>query len=314
MDKQKTVLILGAGASHSYGFPVGSGLRQMILNLCDQREITGHIGFGSQAIRTFVDSFKASQSYSIDSFLGRRSEFVEIGKAAIAYVLLECEGKADLLNEKNTDHWYQYLVNQLTTEAWDSFDPSWLSIVTFNYDRSLIQYLVTAIQHNYNKTQEEVVERLKSLKIVHVYGSLGAPFPYGNGCCIPFGEILEVEKFSYIKEAVKGLVIIPEGRDDAATVQDARREIESAVRIGMLGFGFDPINIQRLGSPRVFLQENYAGYRKHTVATCLGLTAAEKMKAIHNLFGQGCYQPVQQLENFHEKNCIDTLRETLILD
>lgn len=314
MSKKKTILILGAGASHGYGFPLGGGLRQMILSLRDNEYASNAMEFGPQAIRKFVDAFKASQSYSIDSFLGRRPEFAEIGKAAIAFVLLQCEGKADLLDENNSDHWYQYLVNQLTTDAWESFDPSWLSIVTFNYDRSLVQYLATAIQYNYNKSLEEVVERLKSLKIVHVYGSLGDPFSFNTDRYVPFGNIRDEDKYSFIREAAKGLVIIPEGRDDASTVKDAQTEINSANRIGLLGFGFDPINIRRLGSPSLFLEDVRAGFQKHTVATCIKLTKAEKMKAISNLFGPRSHMPLLQLEKFYEKNCIDTLRETLILD
>ena len=313
-DKKKTVLILGAGASCGYGFPVGSGLRQMILNLRDDRDASIAMTFGQQSIRQFTDAFRASQIYSIDSFLGRRSEFVGVGKAAIAYVLLQSESKADVFNEENPDHWYQYLVNKITTDAWDSFDPSWLSIVTFNYDRSLIYYLATAIQHTYNKSLEEVVQRLRSLEIVHVYGSLGDPFQFGKNFSIPFGDIREDNFHIYVKEAAKELVIIPEGRDESPTVEAAQRRIQSAEQIGLLGFGFDPTNIRRLGAPSSFLQNVDVGIQKHAIGTRKGLTRAESMKAISQLFGADAHMPSVQLDKFHDKNCIETLRETLILD
>lgn len=313
-EKNKTVLILGAGASFGYGFPVGSGLRQMILNLRDDRDASIAMSVGQQSIRQFTDAFKASQSYSIDAFLGRRQEFVAVGKAAIAYVLLQSESKADIFNEENTDHWYQYLINKLTTDIWESFDPSWLSIVTFNYDRSLIYYLATAIQHSYNKSLEEVLERLKSLEIVHVYGSLGDPFPFETKFPIPFGGIQEEDLHIYVREASDRLIIIPEGRDDSPTVEAAQQIIQAANQIGVLGFGFDPINIRRLGAPSSFLQNVDVGIQKHAVGTRRGLTRAESMKALSQLFGANTHMPMTQLEKFHDKNCIETLRETLILD
>lgn len=113
MAKAKTVLILGAGASHGYGFPVGSQLAQRILELRDDEEASNGMSFGKQTIRDFVDAFRDAQSYSIDAFLGRRPEFVEVGKAAIAYILLTCEQTADLKNTENRDMREGYL--QLAT-------------------------------------------------------------------------------------------------------------------------------------------------------------------------------------------------------
>lgn len=310
-SKAKTVLILGAGASHGYGFPIGSQLRQQILELRDDGDASNVMMFGPGTIRNFVDAFRDSQTYSIDSFLGRRPEFVEIGKAAIAYILLSCEQEADLTSDENKDHWYQYLVNELAADAWENFDPSWLSIVTFNYDRSLLHYMTSALQHTYNKEKNEVLQRLANIQMVQVYGSLGDP---SSG--IPFGNLQGEYMDTYVKGAAKGLVIIPEGRDDSPTVLAAQKLIESSDRICFLGFGFDATNIRRLGAPNCFIREIENQYPprvpKTTVATCLGLTTAECHRAAHRLFRE--VSPGGHSSIFHEKNCINTLRESLILD
>lgn len=310
-SKEKTVLILGAGASHGYGFPVGSQLRQKILELRNDGEASNIMMFGQGAIRNFVDAFRAAQTYSIDSFLGRRPEFIEIGKAAIAYILLACEQEADLNSDANNDHWYQYLVNKLAVDAWENFDPSWLSIVTFNYDRSLQHYLTSALQHTYNKKQDEVLKRLTNVQVVSVYGSLSDPF---SG--IPFGNLKDRYMEAYVKDAAKGLVIIPEGRDDSPTVLAAQKLIESSDRICFLGFGFDATNIRRLGAPNCFIREIENQYPprvpKTTIATCLGLTTAECHRAAQQLFRE--LSPGGKSSIFHQKNCINTLRESLILD
>lgn len=259
---------------------------------------------------SFVDAFRASQAYSIDSFLGRRTEFTEIGKAAIAYILLSCEQKANLTHDTaNDDHWYQYLLNELTVDKWENFDPSWLSIVTFNYDRSLMHYLASALQHTYNKPLREVLSRLSTVQHVHVYGSLGDPF-----FDIPFGNIKNEDMDSYVKKAANGLVIIPEGRDDSPTVLAAQKLIDFSERVCFLGFGFDTTNIRRLGAPGNFLRKNQfpSTKPKKTVATCLGLTNAECAKAAAQLFSGG--NPGGHSSIFHAKNCIETLRESMILD
>lgn len=311
-SRTKTALILGAGASHGYGFPVGSQLRQKILALRENAEASNVFGFSEHATRKFVDAFRESQTYSIDSFLGRRQEFVQIGKAAIAYILLTCEQTADLTNDENKDHWYQFLVNELATEAWETFDPSWLSVVTFNYDRSLLSYLTVALQRTYNKSLEEVIQRLKNVQMVHVYGRLGDP---NSG--IPFGGLRDDLMDVFVRQAAEELVIIPEGRDDSPTVLAAQKLIEAAEQICFLGFGFDATNVRRLGAPRCFLNQSQNQFPrqlpKRTIATCLRLTDAECRRAIGRLFG-GSGDPADLSSHFYPMNCIRTLRESLILD
>src|ERR1700712_4789564 len=99
MAKEKTVLVLGAGASRGYGFPVGAGLRQEILKLGGDSHASDLMQVGRQELASFTKAFKESQSYSIDAFLGRRVEFSDVGKKAIALVLLRCEAMATLLDE-----------------------------------------------------------------------------------------------------------------------------------------------------------------------------------------------------------------------
>lgn len=308
----KTVLILGAGASCGYGFPVGSQLRQTILALRHDGRASNIMMVSRSAMAKFVDAFGNSQAYSIDTFLGRRPEFVEIGKAAIAYILLSCEKKAKLTSDTNDDHWYQYLINKLAADAWEKFDPSWLSIVTFNYDRSLQHYLNVTLQHTYNKSLEEVLERMEKLKVVHIYGWLGDPVT-----SIQCGGLRDDLMEEYVRQAMDNLVIIPEGRDDSPTVVAAQKLIASAERICFLGFGFDETNVRRLGAPECFLNQDVNNYPyrslKRTIATCLGLTHAEYRRAFVRIFGGQGDQDVLK-RDFYQKNCIQTLRESLILD
>jgi hypothetical protein len=93
MIKTETVLILGAGASVDYGYLTGEELRvQIIGDLRSAGEGNGlgdalqASGFGEQ-LGNFRDQLENSPGFhSVDKFLERNDCFVEIGKAAMAWV------------------------------------------------------------------------------------------------------------------------------------------------------------------------------------------------------------------------------------
>lgn len=126
MDKT-IALVLGAGASAWLEFPLGSTLRSRILDLVDHERFSfavnsGLYSFGEHELKIFINEFKKSQMNSIDSFLARRREYTEIGKAAIAAILLEAESQNDLFSHESKDNWYRYLLNRLSSETWDELD------------------------------------------------------------------------------------------------------------------------------------------------------------------------------------------------
>jgi hypothetical protein len=264
---------------------------------------------GEDDLRAFVTAFQSAQTYSIDAFLSRRLDLATVGKGAIAQVLLEGENLCNLVNEDHADHWYQYLVNELATEGWDTFDPSWLSIVTFNYDRSLEVYLCLALRHIFDKSESEIVERLRTVEVVHVYGSLGSPWP-GDDDYLPFKTPPE-HLSETIQASAKRIKVIPEGRDDDDTLVRAQALLANASRICFLGFGFDSTNIRRLGAPNTFLPAQ--AQLKRVVATTIGMTSAEVVRAARRVLSEPGYAS-RGADWFRNLNCIGLLRESLILD
>lgn len=249
MIKEKVALVLGAGSSIPFGYPVGGELRRKIieLNRHHSHMLAIEAGLfdwsdGSVNIHTFVGEFAKSQMTSIDAFLARRPQFSEIGKLAIAALLLTSESQSHLFECEHADLWQRYLFGKLATEKWEDLDFSNLSVVTFNYDRSFEHYLISALEGSYGKSQEEVVERLRTLNIVHVYGSLGPTMP-GDPGYFYYGS---PASRSVVQEAAKYLKVIPEGRDDDDSLKKARNILQNADAIGFLGFGFDETNLRRL--------------------------------------------------------------------
>lgn len=307
---KKITLLLGAGSSLSMGYPVGASLRSEIIQFANNRYKT-HICDSmadERDLNLFVEQFKLSQMESIDAFLARRPNFSEIGKRAIAAILLDKENERLLHSSDHTDNWYRYFFNKITSDKWEKLDFSNISIVTFNYDRSLEFYLTNAMKASYGKSFDSCCDKLKELKIIHVYGTLGESHPR-NTDYFYYGEKINRRR---VDIAASKLKVIPEGRQDDETLNAARKELLSADRIGFLGFGFDSINLQRLDSKVTcsrIVETELNGKKFRTIhGTCVGMTDAEIHKASNMTIGasyEGC---------FYKTGCLQMLRETLLID
>ena len=180
MITKPTVLILGAGASTPFGFPSGEELVSRILEYLEgghpARDVLSHAIRALEPSRT-IDEFHEALFYSgrmsIDAFLEHNSQFLEVGKMAIASVLVPLENERTLFSASS--NWYKLLFKYLNTR-FDEFAENKLSILTYNYDRSLEQFLLTALRYAYQGMKDEYVhcwDQLSRIPIVHLHGSLG---------------------------------------------------------------------------------------------------------------------------------------------
>ena len=185
MITKKTVLVLGAGASFPYGLPTGLELTNIVC-ADHQKPIPkkhsrvkrdlAEAGFRPYEIEEFINALRESGKLSVDAFLEYRTDFLEIGKAAIASVLISLEDRNELFSRSNPGSWYLYLYGRLDA-PYEDFAGNQLSIMTFNYDRSLTQFLSSALANTYNKALSNAYARLcESIPIFHVHGDLG-PLP-----------------------------------------------------------------------------------------------------------------------------------------
>lgn len=253
MISTPTVLIVGAGGSAPYGYPVGTALRRQIVrnSLMLKPYIIQKIMHESpnlvsgppvddahKSVLEFSKKFHLSSLYSIDAFLERNSQFLEIGKAAIALNLLTCQNAAKLSVD---GEWYQYLFNRVATPWVQELKNNQLRILTFNYDISLEYFLRIAIQNAYsceNLSWERVTSiQQECFPINHLYGSLD-----DNGKYEIDGS---VEK---IHASAQGIKIISESEraSDTPEFQKAHEWISRAEKLVFAGFGFDKSNVERL--------------------------------------------------------------------
>lgn len=322
MAKKDTVLILGAGASKPYGLPLGSELRHAILGM--------HAGVldkvftepGTALVtpgqgQRFQAAFRGSQEYSIDAFLGKRSEFSEVGKHAIVRALLPMEDASRLLESDPDDHWYRYLVNVMPNR-WDELKDCAISFVTFNYDRSLELFLVKTWVHRFGVTEYEAFQMLKHFEIVHVYGSLGSIEP-NTPNYVPYGGENQVDW--YLHSASKSLRVIPEDRVETnAEFERAKALIDRADILCILGFGYDPTNVERLGGKSIIKGFAHkpggvvAQTPSHFAATSRGLTDAQRQKAASRISLDENQAFTVAMNGLLGMTSLQLLHETLILE
>jgi hypothetical protein len=306
-------LILGAGASASYGFPTGFELTQKILKLEENKELLNYFsGQNSGLVNQFFQSFRMSTAMSIDSFVAKNPKYIEIARTAIAMVLMEQESRDVFFNHSISDHWYRYLVNKICPDSWEAFDPSRIRIVTFNYDISLEFFLAMAVSHMYGKRTNEINDKLKKMEIIHVYGKLERPFDtYGNVRTNIRSDEDNVDATMLdVKNASAGIKLMAEGREDSQHLKVIQNIIHSSESIGFLGFGFDSVNVERIFGGIPFSSPENG---KRVVATVKGMTDAESKAAL--LLVNKRDLSMYQNGNLMQKDCDCTtlLRESLIL-
>ncbi len=199
MVTEPTVLVVGAGGSIPYGFPSGRDLTKEIIRFLSDpgtiaRQPPGltltRLGIFRKRhnLRDLPKELQLSRQNSVDAFLENRPEFVKLGKNAIAAVLIPRE-RQDRLNE--TDDWYGYLFNRLFLNLKEGAD-SPLTIVTFNYDRSLDYFIYSGFEHSFHITGAELSQKLSKLRIIHVHGLL---------CPLPFFAPANVQARPYVPDA-----------------------------------------------------------------------------------------------------------------
>jgi len=245
-----TVFIVGAGASAEYGFPLGGALvKQIVFHMREEgtalRQALARVGVGLRDAEEFGIRLRDSDSDSIDTFLENNSEeFVRIGKAAIACVILlaeeECASRNRLVADPPGDHWLKYVWNTARGGCnAATLAENRLSFVSFNYDRVLETYLDGVIQSTFNlEAVEAAALRAKAFPIVHLHGQVSG---------VGFGEVEGAFADNHLERLSSGIrVVHDEVPTNGPAFESAFNMIASARRICCLGFGFHPTNIRRL--------------------------------------------------------------------
>lgn len=272
MIKTETVFVLGAGASHAYGLPLGWSLWQSMIGLDSEYvELLNNLGFTRADYQTFQNQLDGSVPRSIDKFLADRPEFDGIGRVLIAARLLRQEQEAQL--RRREENWYAFLLDRMG--SLNDLKRNNLSIVTFNYDRSFEQFMLSTLRYRTDRPTEEIAEKIGSIPIVHVYGKLG-PLEWQvnpREPSVPYGGELNATTVRLAADSIK--TIHNEGCN-TPEFERARGLLREAERIEFLGFHYHKENMDRLQLPL----KNSRLYNPTRIirGTSLGLIEEDKVK------------------------------------
>ena len=248
---RRTVFVLGAGSSAVFDFPLGQTLCQMVCDHFEFPGLSGDLGqrfrdctdFGENELRRFGDELFMSAQPSVDAFLEHRPEFLDIGKAAMAVILVSRETPDNLWSFEDAN-WMRYMFSRLNA-PFESFHEIPVSFITFNYDRSLEYFLCTTLQYRYGKTEAECAAVLERIPIIHLHGRLGyLPWEKGEGRR-SYDDVLNREVMDICIKNIKVVHEDPkDGRDK--DFERAYELMQNAEAIYYLGFGYGPVNLGRL--------------------------------------------------------------------
>jgi hypothetical protein len=284
MINKKVTIVLGAGASYPYGFPLGGELKDKIIDQIlfsrqpiSERDSLGsfldQFGYKEDIQKDFALQLKESMHLSVDAFLFEHHEFIEIGKLSIAANLIRCERKDDLMSTASEGEsrrkWYAYLLSLMGNR--EEFKSNNLSIITFNYDRSLEYFLYYTLKPRFNLSEQERIEHINSIQIVHVYGQLGQlHFTNENG-----RDYASLLNYGDLKKGAEGTSLIHEKNNEEINSENLKavhRIIGESELLVFLGFGYLEENIRRLK-----LKEYYKPDR--IVGTFFGMEDGEVSRA-----------------------------------
>jgi hypothetical protein len=283
MIRKKTTIILGAGSSAEYGFPVGSdllakikaGVRyrfshysgkiegdtdllETLRRLYPPDAVNAYTTAGNklaEVISSFISIDEALHWYANDPAL------VEIGKLSIAHYILSAEaksgiGKIDPQNGNPTidsaeNTWISHFLSIAMSAgqheaAADIFKN--VTVVNFNYDRSVEHYLYIALQQKAGLTEPDARSAISNLSIVRPYGSLGKLNWQDAARGIPYGSVPTGR--AKLDEIAKAIRTYTE-QHKADIEEEVATALGEARLLLFFGFGYHPQNMKLLKTNKI---------------------------------------------------------------
>ncbi|HYF14166.1 MAG TPA: hypothetical protein VD971_03740 [Phycisphaerales bacterium] len=307
------VFVLGAGASKPFGLLTGDELRHKLCTDCPEWGVSERSpradSYRAQR-EDFVTAYGNAHNQSIDTFLERNPKYRPLGKWAIAKLLAPLELRA-VADRVGGSDWMGVLLERFVRKP-EALAKGKVGFVSFNYDNLLETALVQWFGSLGAPYSVGADQHVLGMNIVHVHGRLEGLWNAHEGSSRKADhvrDVLDEDDDPTFAEWAKGIYLVNEERDATASsnAQVAREWIGSAKHVVILGFGFDPDNVDRIGARGV---SQAAG--KNVFATAHGL-AGGQVRAAKKLLGDGVTfgDSAMKCKEFLLEHCYDWLADVV---
>jgi hypothetical protein len=270
--KGKKVFIIGAGASAEANLPTGAKLIEVLgprlrfkieggsfegnsdifsaLKYASRKQDMALVGVGDRICNAL------NYALSIDNVIDVHSTDEDMrlcGKIGIAHAILESERRSALYFNrfkerkfrvqaiKNT--WYHRFAQLLHTGVIKGDRESVfenVSIITFNYDRTIEHFLPFALADVYSLTLIEAQEITKRLKIFHPYGQVGSLPWQEKAIPIEYGDEVDTHMLINAASQIQTFTEQVEDEDKLTAMRGAMADADALI---FLGFAFHEQNM-----------------------------------------------------------------------
>jgi hypothetical protein len=349
MLKNRTLFVVGAGASSEFGLPLGALLAQQIAKKLyfefdysqlksgdyhlfsllqqafqDQNDLSKHL----KACRRIHDGIQMARS--IDNYIDTHRDDPQVafcGKLAIADCILSAEKKSALYFDPHASQvkfdtgklgktWVHEFANILFDGVAKSgvetvFDN--VSVVSFNYDRCIQQALILALHTLYHIDIIDCHQLVDKLDIVYPYGGLGSLSVRGRQQAVGFGDESQRSKLLEFASRIRTYSEQIADQELKARIAEA---VKTAHTVVFLGCAFHFQNVRILTAQSDALS-------KRVLATAVGISedgitqiAAKLLESlIHLPNGYSSYEDVvpgilgKQISLRNDLKCHELLAE-----
>lgn len=227
-----------------FKYPLGKGLRDEMIEVMRSQLLRASVGSTVMyplkqlnRLADFEQRLSRGGYMSPDAFLEKHTDFLDMGRFLIAWCLKRREIPDNLFPPRG---WHERLVDALVSGA-DSprqFQKNQLSIVTYNYDRTIDYFLHQLVQHRYGLSSAKAWNLVsRTIPIVHLHGMLGEYPKHGYDVD---DSVVNVHQLS------RRIRIIHEVDGTSDEFQKADELLRNASRIFMVGFSMADANMKRL--------------------------------------------------------------------
>jgi len=339
MIRSKTTLIVGAGASCELQLPsndellnrIGQGFdfsrfgtdlqtKDSVLLAQYVQKMSGRLGKSDKDLHRAAERLRIASKIgrSIDSVIDQHDTdpmIAAFAKLGIVHFICQAEAKSILrltprypgeLPIQGTDTWLYELGQMVTSgvprsKVEQSLDD--LSIISFNYDRSIEHFLPYAYTIAFGMELKEAQQIVAAkLRIIHPYGTVGRlPWQSGDGADCEWGteQPWNIHNLSQLIRTTSDV------SRDHQMMTEIRGVVSTAKRIVFLGFGFQPQNVD-------LLVDYGLSHDPEVAATVYGLSQSNRTSVVRMLKRKMGIENDELLLIMNAK-CIDMMRDFSML-